>query len=103
MVNELPHRRTVGYQMSCRSRIKSGMTDKPAPAISKPGASRLDFWIPAIRRAARLEPFDKLMALSETEGLADTSHDPEWPVVKISPYNRPLRTVSSPNGRNPEI
>jgi hypothetical protein len=32
--------------MSCRSRIKSGMTDKPAPAISKPGASSLDFWIP---------------------------------------------------------
>ena len=26
-------------KMSCRSRIKSGMTDKPAPACGKPGAS----------------------------------------------------------------
>ncbi len=39
--------------------------DKPAPAISKPGASSLDFWIPL-----------------------------RLPVVKIGLYNRPLRVVS---------
>jgi hypothetical protein len=32
--------------------------DKPAPAISKPGVSSLDFWIPAIRRAQGPEPVE---------------------------------------------
>ena len=42
--------------------------DKPAPAIGKPGASSLDFWIPL-----------------------------RLPVVKINIYNWPLRVVSLSN------
>ena len=43
--NELPRSRAARYQMSCRSRIKSGMTDP---------ASSLDFWIPTFIRLWRI-------------------------------------------------
>jgi len=72
--NELPAAELRGI------RCHAGL-DKPAPAIPKPGASSLDFWIPTIRQAARLE-------------LADMSHGPERPVTKANFHNLHRRTFA---------